>query len=108
MAEREPRTACAPPSLREQPQLCAAGTAEAGGGEIVKTLGETGFATRDLEKVLDLFGENAVASHARAELGLVELAMADSADSIEDFVLLQWKMSFEPPLEKLLVGVGQS
>jgi len=61
-----------------------------------------------VEHLRNLIGENALAAHAGAEAGIVELAAGDGADAAQDFVLFRRDVALEPLLENRRDGQGRA
>src|SRR6185436_4908347 len=85
--------------LKRKLELRASRAAEMFGGRPRPFVFQTGFAASDVEHLGELIGKDALALHARAEVGIVQFAAAHRTNSVQDIFLSARKMEFEPPFE---------
>ncbi len=86
-------------SRLQQLQLVPCGALKGGGGELWTRFIETKLSAGDSECLLDLFGENALALHALAPGGIIQLAAAQGADPVQHLLAAIREVRDNPLLE---------
>jgi ferredoxin len=91
---------------QSQFQLRPCRPAKVGGGQLRFPVRPAGLSARNVNQARDLLGEDALAGHAQTELGVVELAPAQCAQTSQHLVLFLRQMPRQPLLEQRGDRVG--
>ena len=80
---------------------------ETSGREYWRATANAGFLARERKQLGDLIGKNSFAGHARLEAWIIEPAVSDRSNPMENFVLSIGKVAGEPILKKLADSIGK-